>query len=575
MKKLAYLVIALMLVASFTLVAVGQQSAGAQGTIHYVDRNVSTPGDGSSWGNAYAYLTEALNNATSGDEIRVAEGTYYPDDGMPSPDISWHSFNIGDDISVYGGYPTGGGTRDWESNVTILSGEIQQNEIDHDNSYHVVTVSGDALLDGFTITGGFADGGTYPTFVGAGVFIEADTSPDISNCVITGNQAPGSETDGMGGGMYIEGGASPTITDCTFSNNFTYEGGGIYGAASSPTITNCVFSGNEAIGGTEEFFGGGGGLFIGGGESTTITDCTFSNNSAEVFGGGMLAIESMSTITGCVFDSNSAGAGAGMFNMDSSVTVSDCVFDGNEANGISEVPGVGGGLVNVFSSTVLTNCLFFGNSAKDVGGGVYTEQASTTITNCTFYGNSVTGTSFENPGGAVCHYVDDLNQTQITNCIIDGNTPDQIAYFDEGPEPESMDALPEAIEPENGNGLTVTYSDIQGGWDGEGNIDEDPLFANAEGGDFHLTQNSPCIDAGTNDAPALPEKDFDGNDRVINGTVDMGAYEFGTEPSGPGSLIDGICYSIYPTIEPAGAGTIVENPDALAYCREETITVTA
>lgn len=85
---------------------------------------------------------------------------------------------------------------------------------------------------------------------------------------------------------------------------------------------------------------------------------------------------------------------------------------------------------------------------------------------------------------------------------------------------------------------SVTYSDIQGGHTGTGNIDADPLFVDPANGDFHLGQGSPCIDAGDNSASALPTIDFDGEDRKIddptvadtgNGTppiVDMGADEF-------------------------------------------------
>ena len=79
---------------------------------------------------------------------------------------------------------------------------------------------------------------------------------------------------------------------------------------------------------------------------------------------------------------------------------------------------------------------------------------------------------------------------------------------------------------------TVTYSDIQGGYAGEGNIDVEPLWVDPDNGDFHLSGDSPCIDAGTNDAPYLPEYDFEGDPRIIDGDgdgtaiVDMGIDEF-------------------------------------------------
>ncbi|MFC1864261.1 choice-of-anchor Q domain-containing protein [Chloroflexota bacterium] len=77
---------------------------------------------------------------------------------------------------------------------------------------------------------------------------------------------------------------------------------------------------------------------------------------------------------------------------------------------------------------------------------------------------------------------------------------------------------------------TITYSDIQGGYAGEGNIgddlvEDDPLFVNPVSGDFHLQPDSPCVDKGSNTAPAIPAKDFEGDDRIINGMVDMGVDE--------------------------------------------------
>ena len=101
----------------------------------------------------------------------------------------------------------------------------------------------------------------------------------------------------------------------------------------------------------------------------------------------------------------------------------------------------------------------------------------------------------------------------LTNCILWGNTPDEI--LNESPN----------------SSLPVTYSDIQGGYEGEGNIDEDPMFVDPGNGDFHLGPASPCIDAGNNDAPYLPDSDFEGDGRILDGdgdgtaTVDMGVDE--------------------------------------------------
>jgi hypothetical protein len=94
----------------------------------------------------------------------------------------------------------------------------------------------------------------------------------------------------------------------------------------------------------------------------------------------------------------------------------------------------------------------------------------------------------------------------VVNCILWGNIPDGITTF--------------------GTAANMTYSNIQGGHAGEGNMDTDPLFVDAANGDYHLQAGSPCIDAGDNSAiPAGVIVDLDGNPRIINGIVDMGAYE--------------------------------------------------
>jgi hypothetical protein len=95
----------------------------------------------------------------------------------------------------------------------------------------------------------------------------------------------------------------------------------------------------------------------------------------------------------------------------------------------------------------------------------------------------------------------------VTNCILWGNTHDEIYNYESSP--------------------TVTYSDVQGGtgeiWFGEGCIDTHPMFADAEG---RLMAFSPCIDAGNDAAvPSNVTTDLDGNPRIQGVCVDMGAFE--------------------------------------------------
>jgi hypothetical protein len=181
--------------------------------------------------------------------------------------------------------------------------------------------------------------------------------------------------------------------------------------------------------------------------------------------------------------------------------VTSCTFSGNNA-------GFGGGMHNMSNSNpTVTNCSFSGNTARWWGAGMRNFQSNSTVTNCTFSSNTV-----QHNGGGGMHNHE--SNTTIINCIFWDNAPDEI-----------YDAQSSAI---------VSYSDVQGGWPGTGNIDTDPCFINAAGGDLRLSSwDSPCIDAGTNTPTVgLPLEDLDGHPRIIDSdcsgtaTVDMGAYEF-------------------------------------------------
>ncbi len=158
------------------------------------------------------------------------------------------------------------------------------------------------------------------------------------------------------------------------------------------------------------------------------------------------------------------------------------------------------------SSPTLTNCTFTGNSAFSMGGGMVNYNAGTPIlTNCTFSGNSA------NTGGGI---YDRSSLLTATNCILWGDTPDEIYVAQAEP--------------------VVTYSDVQGAdvYPGAGNINADPVFEDAAMRDLDLLEGSPCIDVGTNGAPNLPATDFEGDPRIWDGdfdgtaTADMGADEF-------------------------------------------------
>jgi parallel beta-helix repeat protein len=345
--------------------------------------------------------------------------------------------------------------------------------------------------------------GNSSAYYGGGMCNAYDSNPRVTNCEFLRNEA-----DWDGGGMYNHEGSSPTVTDCNFTNNISeQEGGGMTNSFSSPMVTNCTFSGNMAN------LSGGGMLIYK--SSPNITNCTFSDNTATRFyGGGMLSDNSSPTLTDCTLIGNSAGYyGGGMCNAyDSNPRVTNCEFLRNEAG------WDGGGMFNIVSSPMVTNCTFNDNTALKLGGGMYNGQnSSPTVTNCTFIGNSASD------GGGV--YNKDGSPT-VTNCTLWNDTPEEIVD----------DAT---------SSSTVTYSDVQGGWPGLGNIDANPCFVDANNPDpnlwnLRLKPDSPCIDAGNTTAvPAGILADLDENPRGLDDpvkpdtgisflgvTVDMGAYEF-------------------------------------------------
>ena len=170
------------------------------------------------------------------------------------------------------------------------------------------------------------------------------------------------------------------------------------------------------------------------------------------------------------------------------------MIQNNQISGNSSKSG--GGIFCFFSSSpTIQNNEISGNFASFEGGGIRCDvDSSPTITN-----NTITGNSAERDGGGIYCY--DSSPT-VLNTILWNDSPDEI-YL-------------------SSSSITITYSDIQGGWGGEGNIDADPLFVDPENGDYHLQADSPCIDAGTPDG--APPDDLEGNPR--DEAPDMGAYEF-------------------------------------------------
>ena len=291
---------------------------------------------GNSWTQALRAVQRGLDSASSlisksvcpTVEVWVAAGTYTPSQLANSNDAGADdaraaTFQLIANVGLYGGFAgteSARADRNIAANVTILTGDIGTPGDTTDNSYHVVTGVTGGTLDGFTITGGWANGKV---------------------------------NDGRGAGMY-NAASSPVVANCTFTDNGANYGAGMYNEASSPVVTNCTFSNNAAN------FGYGGGMYNID-SSPALRNCTFTNNGAKYSGGGIYNVSSSPTITNCTFTNNSAlDAGGGIHNIESSSpTVTNCTFANNIGGGISN--GCAGMYCNLTSSPIVTNCILWGD----------------------------------------------------------------------------------------------------------------------------------------------------------------------------------------------------------------------
>jgi predicted outer membrane repeat protein len=515
----------------------------ASSSVHYVNAaNTSPAAPYDTWETAATNLQDVLILAHPLDQIWVSQGTYTPDTGNDQTAGDRAStFQLKSGIALYGGFQgleTDLTDRNPSIYSTILSGDLLQNDganfaNNSDNAHHVVTGSGTdntAILDGFTITAGNANGGGNSGNKG-GALYNSTGSPTLTNCILSGNSA------------YNEGGAiynvssSPTLTHCILSGNSSGSfGGAIYNEDSSPTLTNCSFSGNLASSG---------GAIYNFGSSPTLTHCSLSDNTAYGNGGAICnraktgRSSSSTTLTHCSLSGNSAGTyGGAISNYLSITTLTNCSLSGNSA------AGGGGAIHNEFNSrATLTNCSLSGNSAVTNGGAIYNQISNTTLTNCSLSGNAAAndGGAIHNDSSSSTPAADAPSISTLTNCIVWGNaasgstTSTSASIFNDigsGPTVASTSTYDYCLIANSGSSVSWVTAI---GTDNGNNIDGDPLFITpivladvpTNTGDLRLGYGSPAVNTGDDVSGTSVNTityDLAENARFV-GIIDLGAYE--------------------------------------------------
>jgi predicted outer membrane repeat protein len=359
--------------------------------------------------------------------------------------------------------------------------------------------SSEAQIEGFKIINGMA-------YDGAGIYCSNGSSPSITNCIISNCWAYSwGLLGGEGGGIFTDSSCNPTLTDCTFSQNrASWDGGGVSIYYGNPILNNCKFERNMA--------GDWGGGLCNNYGSPTLTDCNFSENSALTYGGGLFNEEGYPVLKNCTFIKNDAIEydGGGIYNDYGDLIIENCNFINNSATDW----GAGFYTLDSFGTT-LTNCLFYANTAGSEGGAIYSDESIATITNCTFASNNASD------GNAIaCDSWWFGSELEISNCII-------------------WDGL-SSIWNNDSSSITISYSDVKksgtNAWQGIGNINTDPEFADPDNGDCHLKSQagrwdpvsetwviddittSLCIDAGD------PASDFSKEPAPNGSRINMGAF---------------------------------------------------
>ncbi len=432
------------------------------GTVHYVSLDGGHVAPFTNWVDAANTIQAAVAAATSGDTVLVTNGTYH----LPIPyDPNLYPSTIVVDKDIRIESVNG---RD----VTIVDGN---------NTVRCFNLGSNAcVVSGFTIQNGVIDNYPSPHSYGGGIYCDT-TDPIITNCVVR-NCEVGSVYWGRGGGIY-----RGTSIDCVVSNNNCgAEGAGINGG----TAISCDIVENYAL----SVAGKGGGIADG-----TASNCVIRGNQAWRYGG----VYASTVYDSLICDNECEGDGGGLGYS----SAYNCIISNNYA-----LTSVGAGLYHCLAS----NCIVVANNAHN-GGGLYNSTAVACVikANSGYYGSGMYGGVAVNSliVGNVADDSGGIHYTVTTNCTLTDNYLEGSGYLD-----ASDSVLLNSIISNNDTSLAGGTNQLINCYT------NNPLFVDAANGDYRLAYHSPCIDAGSN-AFITTAFDLAGNPRIVNGTVDIGAYE--------------------------------------------------